>query len=92
MYDSLKLSDSLHSLTFTWKRSQTRVHRRRVSKDLGIVAQDMRSLILLGFLALSVPVYGVLSDSDPNPPVWPEQFTAVQFQNRSGELAINELW
>jgi hypothetical protein len=35
---------------------------------------------------------GVLADASLQPPIWPEQFKAVMFQNRTNKLALVQLY
>lgn len=43
-------------------------------------------------LAALVALAGAARAQQPAPPVWPELFSAILFQNRSGALAITELY
>mmetsp|Transcript_6394 Transcript_6394/g.15295 ORF Transcript_6394/g.15295 Transcript_6394/m.15295 type:complete len:231 (+) Transcript_6394:43-735(+) len=53
------------------------------------------------FLGVNIQVYTAHAHSpashqtivtDPTPPVWPQQFTAVLLQNRKDDLSLTELW
>ena len=50
----------------------------------------MSCLLFLLFAITSV--CNVIAAANPQPPVWPDQFHATLFQNRTGTLALLDLW
>jgi len=54
--------------------------------------QQRLARVLLAALLVVAPALASVTDAAPSPPVWPELFSAVLLQNRSGALAQTELW
>lgn len=54
--------------------------------------QIARSTTMLVLASLTTALFLGLANSELQPPVWPSQFHAILFQNRTGNLALLDLW
>lgn len=61
-----------------------------MQRNAALVCQHVTNMLLLASWVAAL--FTLFANAEPQSPVWPSQFHAVMFQNRTGNLALVDLW